>query len=71
MIFTGDNLCIVLEALKDAKAELRNQQGTCPNVIEFSEQLEELDVWEAKYDRLIARVKKSLIKEGYDPKSLE
>ena len=65
MQITGRNLCIVREALDDAVSGLRNQIATCPDVILYSEDLDEYEAWIMKYEKLIARVDRALIKEGY------
>ena len=69
--FTGEDLCTILQALKDAKAHQANERGICPSVRDYIEDLIEIDLWEKRYDTLIIVVKGLLVKEGYDPKSLE
>lgn len=43
MKITGKNLQLVIEALKGAIADTHNSIVTCPEVIEFAEQIEELE----------------------------
>lgn len=65
MQITGQNLCLVAEALRDAKAEMHNQIATCPDVDAYAEDIDECEVWIMRYNKLLARVERALIKEGY------
>jgi hypothetical protein len=56
MTFTGKNLALVRRALDLALGEIHNQVATCPNVIEFADDLDELDIEKAKIQRLIDRI---------------
>jgi hypothetical protein len=65
MQITGQNLCLVADALRDAKAEMNNQIATCPDVDRYVEELDDCEVWIMRYDKLLARVERALIKEGF------
>lgn len=42
MQFSGTNLELVAEAMDFALAEIHNQIATCPDVIEYADELDEL-----------------------------
>ena len=56
MNFTGKNLELVREAVELAIREVHNQIATCPNVYEFSEEIEDLEEQKAKLEKLLARM---------------
>lgn len=63
MIFTGKNLVLVRDAVLGAQAEIRMQIGSCPDVIEYEEQLQELDAELLQFDRLLKRIDKAIERE--------
>lgn len=58
MRFTGKNLTLVCDGLCLAVAELHNQIATCPNAIEYAEDLDELEADIVKFQKLIARIER-------------
>jgi hypothetical protein len=62
MRFTGKNLELVREGLELALAELHNQIATCPDVIEYGEDIEQLQAKEKVYQALLAKVDKERFK---------
>lgn len=63
MIFTGKNLKMVHEGLGLAIAELHNQIATCPDVNYYDEVLDEITDEMVQFEKLRARVARSLAKE--------
>lgn len=62
MIFTGKNLDMVKRGIELAIAELHNQIATCPDVFYYAEQLDELEAEKEKFERLLARVSRTMEK---------
>lgn len=60
MQFTGKNLMLVREALELAQSELHNQIATCPDVDEYADDIEELELEKLKYEHLVKRIDKIL-----------
>jgi len=64
MQIKGQDLVFVLWALNDAIHEVHNQIATCPDVIEYADQLDEFERQMADYERLRDRVLKVCLKQG-------
>ena len=58
MIFTGKNLVIVRQALEYAKAEIHNQIATCPDVVEYEEDIDEYEQEMEQLQKLCDRIDK-------------
>jgi hypothetical protein len=56
MIFTGKNLELVLEALSLAVDDIHNSIATCPDVVEYADELQELYKKQTLIIRLYDRV---------------
>jgi hypothetical protein len=63
MRFTGKNLELVLTALSHAVSDVQMHIGSCPDVFEYAEDIAELEIEQAKYERLWRRVNAALLKE--------
>lgn len=64
MQFTGRNLEMVYEGLGLAIAELHNQIATCPDVNHYAEAIDEIGEEAGQFEKLRARVARSLAKEA-------
>ncbi len=61
---TGRNLELVWQALELADLELHNQIATCPDVIEFAEDIELIEEEQRQLARLKVRVERALNRGG-------
>lgn len=59
MQLTGKNLELVREALDLADAELHNQIATCPDVMEYADDIEELEKKQAQLRKMMERIDRS------------
>jgi hypothetical protein len=64
MIFSGKSLILVRKALDLAIAELHNQIATCPDVIEYEDDILEIEAEQKKYQKLIDRIDRKFPKDG-------
>lgn len=62
MIFTGKNLLMVKRGIALALDEIHNQIATCPDVIRYEDDIVELEAEKARFERLLARVDRALVK---------
>jgi hypothetical protein len=60
MTFTGTNLILVRQALVLAIEHTHNEIATCPDVDLYADEIEDLERDKASYEKLLARVDKSL-----------
>lgn len=60
MQFTGKNLVILRDALELAKDELHNQIATCPDVVEYAEDIAVYRAEQVKVQRLLGRINRCL-----------
>lgn len=58
--FTGKSLVLIRDALAGAISDVRMHIGSCPNVFEYAEDLDELEAECAAYQRLLNRVERKL-----------
>lgn len=56
MRFTGKNLELIESALSHAIGDVQMHIGSCPDVFEYADDIEELEREQAKYERLLGRV---------------
>lgn len=63
MRFTGKNLELIESALSHAIGDVQMHIGSCPDVFEYADDIEELEREQAKYERLLGRVQTARIKE--------
>lgn len=63
MQFTGANLRLLRRAINDALGEIQNQIATCPDVIEYAADIDELEQERGSYERLASRVDFAIKKE--------
>lgn len=56
MQFTGHNLALVREGLSLALMELHNEIATCPDVIKYAEDLDDIRAKQIKVQKLIDRI---------------
>jgi hypothetical protein len=63
MQITGKSLALVVEAIKGAIADIHYHVASCPDVIEFEDELDELEIQQRKYQRLLDRCTKALSEE--------
>lgn len=63
MQITGKNLALVIEAVKGAIADIHYHVASCPDVIEFEDKLDEYEIQQRKYQRLLDRCTKALEEE--------
>ena len=63
MQITGKNLALVIEAVKGAIEAIRNHIASCPDPIEYEDRLDELEIQQRKYQRLLDRCTKALEEE--------
>ena len=63
MQITGKNLALVVEAVKGAIADIHYRVASCPDVIEFEDKLDEYEIQQRKYQRLLDRCTKALEEE--------
>lgn len=63
MIFTGNNLQLVRRGIDLALSEIKNQIATCPDVFEFSDELDDLDDETLVFQRLLARIDRAIARE--------
>jgi hypothetical protein len=63
MQITGKNLALVVEAVKGAIADIHYHVASCPDVIEFEDKLDEYEIQQRKYQRLLDRCTKALEEE--------
>lgn len=64
MKVTGRNLCLVLQAVKDAISEMRTQIGSCPDVVHYAADIEEYEESIKEYDALQIRIIKAIERES-------
>lgn len=64
MKFTGNNLLRIRMAVVWALSDLHSQIGSCPDVFEYAEDIEELEAEIAQLEKLKARIERALVKEG-------
>ena len=60
--FTGRSAWIIRDALALAADELQNQIATCPNVVVYADDIDDLEEEKAEILKLLARVDKLLVK---------
>ena len=63
MQITGKNLALVIEAVKGAIADIQDHVASCPDPIEFEDKLDEYELQQRKYQRLLDRCTKALEEE--------
>lgn len=63
MNFTKSNLAMVRRAIDLAIGELHNQIATCPDVITYGADIDELKQEQAAFARLLARIDRAIAKE--------
>lgn len=63
MQITGKNLALVIEAVKGAIADIQYHVASCPDPIEFEDKLDEYELQQRKYQRLLDRCTKALEEE--------
>ncbi len=63
MQITGKSLALVIEAVKGAIADIHYHVASCPDVIEFEDKLDEYEIQQRKYQRLLDRCTKALEEE--------
>ena len=63
MHITGKNLALVIEAVKGAIADIHYHVASCPDAIEFEDKLDEYEIQQRKYQRLLDRCTKALEEE--------
>lgn len=63
MNFTKHNLAMVRRGIYLALMEIHNQIATCPDVIEYSEDIDELEQERAAFERLLRRIDSAIAKE--------
>ena len=63
MQITGKNLALVIEALEGAVRDIHYHVASCPDVIEYEDRLDELEIQQRKYQRLLDRCTKALNEE--------
>lgn len=63
MKITGKNLALVIEAVKGAIEAIRSHIASCPDPIEFEDKLDEYEIQQRKYQRLLDRCTKALEEE--------
>lgn len=56
MKFTGKNLVMIQRGIDLVLSELQNQIGTCPDVVEYADDIEQLEAEIAQFQRLANRV---------------
>ena len=61
MQISGKNLDLMAEAIELALAELHNQIATCPDVIRFADDIEEIEI---KQNQLLRLQQRILTKQG-------
>ena len=61
MQISGKNLDLVAETIELALAELHNQIATCPDVIKFADDIEEIEI---KQNQLLRLQQRILTKQG-------
>ena len=62
MNFTGRTLQIIRDALDLAHRELHNMIATCPDVVEYAEDIEEYERQQKELEKLMARIDARLLK---------
>lgn len=63
MQITGKNLALVVETIKGAIADIHYHVASCPDPIEFEDKLDEYELQQRKYQRLLDRCTKALEEE--------
>ena len=63
MKITGKNLALVIEALEGAVTDIHYHVASCPDVIEYEDRLDELEIQQRKFQRLLDRCTKALNEE--------
>lgn len=63
MQITGKNLALVIEAVKGAIADIQYHVASCPDPIEFEDKLDEYELQQRKYQRLLDRCTDALEEE--------
>lgn len=63
MQITGKNLALVIEAVKGAIADIQYHVASCPDPIEFEDKLDEYEIQQRKYQRLLDRCTDALEEE--------
>lgn len=63
MQITGKNLALVIEAVKGAISDIQYHVASCPDPIEFEDKLDEYELQQRKYQRLLDRCTKALEEE--------
>ena len=63
MQITGKNLALVIEAVKGTIADIQYHVASCPDPIEFEDKLDEYELQQRKYQRLLDRCTDALEKE--------
>ena len=63
MHITGKNLALVIEALEGAIADIQYYVASCPDPIEFEDKLDEYELQQRKYQRLLDRCTDALEEE--------
>lgn len=64
MQITGKNLALVIEALEGAVTDIHYHVASCPDVIDYEDRLDELEIQQRKYQRLLDRCTKALNEEN-------
>ena len=64
MQISGKNLALVIEALEGAVRDIHYHVASCPDVIEYEDRLDELEIQQRKYQRLLDRCTKALNEEN-------
>lgn len=58
MQFTGKNLQTVVNALHGAISDVQMHIGSCPDVIEYAQDIEDYEAEKEQYQRLLNRILK-------------
>lgn len=64
MQFTKRNLQLVRDAVELAIAHLHNEIATCPDVVEYAEQIKEHEAEQEEFKRLLRKIDYNIVKEG-------
>ena len=63
MQITGKHLALVIEAVKGAIQDIKYHVASCPDPIEFEDKLDEYELQQRKYQRLLDRCTDALEEE--------
>lgn len=63
MQITGKHLALVIEAVKGTIQDIKYHVASCPDPIEFEDKLDEYELQQRKYQRLLDRCTKALEEE--------